>query len=101
MRLYSIQADYTRTLVPKPGCTVLKKMLDAGLCVSIHSDDPAYLGGYITDNYRSVVRALGLSATDVIQMAENGIDSSWTGRGTKNELLKRLRTAVEPFEINS
>jgi adenosine deaminase len=78
----------------------LKKMLNAGLCVSIHSDDPAYFGGYISDNYRSVVRALGLSATDVIKMAENGIDSSWIAPETKDELRKRLRTAVEPFEMN-
>jgi adenosine deaminase len=76
----------------------LKKMLDAGLCVSIHSDDPAYFGGYISDNYRSVVRALGLPAMDVIKMAENGIDSTFLEKEVKDELRRRLRTAVEPFE---
>lgn len=75
----------------------LKKLLDAGLCASIHSDDPAYFGGYISDNYRSVVRALGLDMRDVIKIAENGIDSAFLSAELKDELRKRLHTAVEPF----
>jgi adenosine deaminase len=77
----------------------LKKMLDAGLCASIHSDDPAYFGGYISDNYRSVVKALRLEATDVVKMAENGIDSAWLSTESKDELRRRLHTAAEPYSI--
>jgi hypothetical protein len=46
-----------------------------------------------------VVRALGLPATDVIKMAVNGIDSTFLSAESKDELRKRLRTAIEPFEL--
>src|SRR3546814_4860954 len=39
----------------------LKMMLDRGLMVTVNSDDPAYFGGYINDNYRAVRQALGLT----------------------------------------
>jgi adenosine deaminase len=41
----------------------LKQLLDAGLCVTVNSDDPAYFGGYLLDNYLAVERALNLSRT--------------------------------------
>ena len=39
----------------------LRRMLEAGLNVSVNSDDPAYFGGYVNDNYRAVAEALALS----------------------------------------
>ena len=38
-------------------------MMDKGLVVTVNSDDPAYFGGYVNDNYRAVSDALSLSAT--------------------------------------
>jgi hypothetical protein len=43
----------------------LGRLLAAGLCVTINSDDPAYFGGYLADNYRATAAALGLSADEV------------------------------------
>src|SRR3546814_12706972 len=43
----------------------LKMMLDRGLMVTVNSDDPAYFGGYINDNYRAVRQALGLTEAEL------------------------------------
>jgi adenosine deaminase len=44
-------------------------MLDAGLTVTINSDDPAYFGGYMNENFASVGSALGLSSEELIALA--------------------------------
>ena len=49
----------------------IKTMLARGLRVTINSDDPAYFGGYVVDNFLAVHRALGLTETEVRQLAEN------------------------------
>ncbi|HWR21245.1 MAG TPA: adenosine deaminase, partial [Verrucomicrobiae bacterium] len=47
----------------------LKKLLDLGLCVTVNSDDPAYFGGYITDNLLASQKALGLTRYDIYTLA--------------------------------
>ena len=53
----------------------IDRMLQAGLKATINSDDPAYFGGYIADNYRAVVDARGLTRDDLVTIARN----SFTG----------------------
>ncbi len=53
----------------------LKRLLDAGLCVTINSDDPAYFGGYLLDNYVAVAEALDLSDKDLEQLASNSMNA--------------------------
>ena len=65
----------------------VKRMLDAGLNVSIHSDDPAYFGGYIDDNHRDVEEALGLSTADLDALATNAINSAFLTDERRDELL--------------
>lgn len=55
----------------------LKVLLERGLCVSIHSDDPAYFGGYLTDNYLAAQRALDLGRADIVQLARNAVEASF------------------------
>ncbi|HYC22111.1 MAG TPA: adenosine deaminase, partial [Candidatus Bathyarchaeia archaeon] len=55
----------------------LKRLLDAGLLVTINSDDPAYFGGYITDNYRAIAAGLRLSVEDLLRLAANAIEGSF------------------------
>ena len=54
----------------------LKRLLEAGLCVTINSDDPAYFGGYVLENYLAVQSALGLSRTQIAALARNSIEAS-------------------------
>ena len=54
----------------------LKAMLQKGLCVTINSDDPAYFGGYINENYIEAATALQLDRKDIIQLAQNSFIAS-------------------------
>lgn len=55
----------------------LKRMLDAGLKVTINSDDPAYFGGYVEENYVAATEALGLSRDEIERIAQNSLASSF------------------------
>lgn len=55
----------------------LKRLLDAGLCVTINSDDPAYFGGYLSENFRQSARALSLSPQDIARLAKNSFEASF------------------------
>lgn len=55
----------------------LKRLLDRGLCVTVNSDDPAYFGGYVLENYLAVQQGLGLSRQDLVQLARNSIRASF------------------------
>jgi adenosine deaminase len=68
----------------------LKRLLDRGVRVTIHSDDPAYFGGYVGENYLQTAAALNLSAADVIRLAENAIRASFLDDAAKDALLARL-----------
>merc|ERR1712039_347069 len=53
----------------------LRKLMDANVCCTINSDDPAYFGGYINDNFRSVANACNLSAEDLQELAKNSFEA--------------------------
>ena len=55
----------------------LKRLLERGLCVTVNSDDPAYFGGYVLENYLAVERGLGLSRDDLTLLACNSIEASF------------------------
>ncbi|GAM97677.1 adenosine deaminase [alpha proteobacterium U9-1i] len=55
----------------------LKRMLDLGLRATVNSDDPAYFGGYLNDNYNAVANALNLSKADIATLARNSFIGSF------------------------
>ena len=55
----------------------LKRLIDAGAVVTINSDDPAYFGGYIVDNYVAAASALGLTEMDVATIPRSSIEASF------------------------
>ncbi len=65
----------------------LPRMLEAGLLVSVNSDDPAYFGGYVGDNYRGLVEAFGFDRDELTTLARNSIESSFLPADRKAELL--------------
>lgn len=65
----------------------LKRMLDAGLFVTVNSDDPAYFGGYMNENYASVADGVGLSREEVIQISRNGFAASFMSPSEKQSAL--------------
>jgi adenosine deaminase len=64
-----------------------KRLLDAGLVVTINSDDPAYFGGYITENYLQTQAALDLSIKEIAEVAMNGFRASFL---TDDEKTKHI-----------
>jgi adenine deaminase len=55
----------------------LKRLLERGLCVTVNSDDPAYFGGYLLENYLGVQEALGLTREQLTLLARNSIEASF------------------------
>ena len=55
----------------------LKRLMDAGVLVTVNSDDPAYFGGYVVDNYVAIAEALGLTDDEVRNLAANSLAASW------------------------
>lgn len=68
----------------------VKRMLDGGLCVTVNSDDPAYFGGYVADNFLAVRDGLGFTREDCRKVAENSFRASFLGEGQKRRLLAEL-----------
>jgi len=70
----------------------LRKMLSSNLKATINSDDPAYFGGYMTENYMAVADALNLNKEEIITLARNGIDATFCNDAEKMILSERLET---------
>ncbi|WP_423925589.1 adenosine deaminase [Candidatus Palauibacter sp.] len=56
----------------------IRRMLDLGLLATVNSDDPAYFGGYINENFRRVAEAVGLSVEDIETLARNAFEASFS-----------------------
>ena len=75
----------------------LKRMLDLGLLVTVNSDDPAYFGGYVNENYVAVAEALDLGREELAQLARNSIEASLLGKEAKSTLILELDTVMSRF----
>lgn len=72
----------------------LVELLRRGLKVSLHSDDPAYFGGYIGENYRAVCEALPIGAEEVVKLAENAVDAAFLPEERRRSLRADVRRAA-------
>jgi adenosine deaminase len=68
----------------------LKAMLDAGVVATVNSDDPAYFGGYVLDNYTAVRDALNLSRDEIVTLAKNSITASFLDGHAKAKWLGEI-----------
>ena len=66
----------------------LKKMLDKGIKATVNSDDPAYFGGYLNQNFIAIQEALDLSKEDLVVLAKNSFQYSLLDDNRKKELVK-------------
>ncbi len=69
------------------------KLLDAGLAVTINSDDPAYFGGYMNDNFVQTFAATGLTAQHAYQLAKNSFDAAFVDAPTRSRYQQQLDEA--------
>ncbi len=72
--------------VPGLDAHPLRDLIEAGVLVTINSDDPAYFGGYVADNYAAIA-SLGLGAAELARLAENSIEASFATPERKAELV--------------
>lgn len=68
----------------------LKKLLDAGVQVMINSDDPAYFGGYLLQNYQETQAALNLTLEEIKQLAKNSFMASFLDQDMKDKFCKKI-----------
>src|SRR5262249_4660576 len=72
----------------------LRRILDAGLFVTLNSDDPAYFGGYMNENFRAIHSALALGETELRAIARNGFEASFMLEAEKSAALSAFGSSV-------
>ena len=73
------------------------KLLDAGLVATVNSDDPAYFGGYMNDNFIQTFAATGLTAPQAYQLAKNSFDASFIDASRKRRYVDLLDATFAAF----
>lgn len=75
----------------------LKKMLNAGLLATVNSDDPAYFGGYVNENFFAAAVALNLSKEEITVLAKNSFKASFLDENKKKEMIEK----IDRYFVNS
>ncbi|MEO0712606.1 MAG: adenosine deaminase [Pseudomonadota bacterium] len=73
----------------------VKRMLDAGLHVTVNSDDPAYFGGYINQNYEAAADALALSRDEIVRLAQHSFEGSFLPETAKAKHLAAIEAVAQ------
>jgi adenosine deaminase len=68
----------------------LPEMMDKGLLVTINSDDPAYFGGYMNENYIGIAQALNFSKRQITELVKNSFKASWLSDQEKEENILQV-----------
>jgi adenine deaminase len=82
---------------PKLADHNLRQLLDGGLVATVNSDDPAYFGGYMNDNFLQTFAATGLGAQHAYQLAKNSFEASFIDAGARERYIERLDAAFAGF----
>ena len=76
----------------------LRQLLDAGLAATVNSDDPAYFGGYVNDNFTQTFAAVDLNARHAYMLARNSFEASFIDASAKRAYVDRLNESFETFQ---
>lgn len=72
----------------------MRQMLKAGLKATVNSDDPAYFGGYMNENFLQLTEALNLSKDEVVTLARNGFEAAFIPESQKQVLINKLQAYI-------
>jgi adenosine deaminase len=72
-------------------------LLNEGVLVTVNSDDPAYFGAYVADNYAALAERAGLAADDLVRLAKNSFEASWLPEAEKRAFLTAIDEYVAGF----
>ncbi len=75
----------------------LKTMLDAGIVATVNSDDPAYFGGYVNENFTQTFAALGMTSQHAYTLARNSFEASFLDASAKRAYIDRLDETLATF----
>ena len=80
----------------------LKQLLNRGLCITINSDDPAYFGGYMTENFQASQEGLALTKFELYQLAKNSFEASFLSPTEKGKFYQELEAFMDqnPDPVN-
>jgi len=76
----------------------IKEMLDLGIKVTVNSDDPAYFGGYMDENFIAIQEGLHLSREDLYQMSKNAFEASFLSPEEKQKRIDELDAFMEVYQ---
>jgi adenosine deaminase len=82
---------------PALGAHNLRRMLEAGIVATVNSDDPAYFGGYINENFTQSFAALDLGFQHAYQLAHNSFQASFIDDALRRQYIDRLNATFETF----
>jgi adenine deaminase len=68
----------------------LRQLLERGVCVTVNSDDPAYFGGYLLENFLAIERGLGLTRAQLAVLARNSFEASFLEEPAKRRWLSAI-----------
>jgi len=68
-----------------------KALFDQGLCVTVNSDDPAYFGGYVVENYLALQNAFQLTRNDIAQLAINSFNAAFISQDKKDIFIDQIK----------
>ncbi|TID30985.1 hypothetical protein CANINC_000431 [Pichia inconspicua] len=77
----------------------IRKFFESGVKFSLNSDDPAYFGGYILDNYLEVEKKIGFTLEEWVIIAKNGVFGSWVPEQRKAEICAAIDAVYEKFSV--
>jgi adenine deaminase len=86
LRVFDTMADHN-----------IKQLMDFGLCITANSDDPAYFGGYMVENFLAMEEGLGLDENDFYQICKNSFLSSFLSDAEKQALVDELDQFMNGF----
>ena len=79
----------------------LRQLLKHNLLVTINSDDPAYFGGYVTENYWQLVEALGLTVEECVLLAKNSFQGSFLSNDEKNKWIAQINKYCDDAQLTT
>ena len=82
---------------PKLADHNIGQLLDSGLIATVNSDDPAYFGGYLNDNFIQTFEATGLTAAHAYQLARNSFQASFIHESMKRRYTDLLDATFAAF----
>ena len=68
----------------------IRRLHEAGLCITVNSDDPSYFGGYMNENFAAIQQALGFSDAELWQLARNGFSNAFVAEADRTRHLALL-----------